>query len=94
MPAKPFEIAENNDPLKKKITAKLNGIKKGYFYFLNEFVEELGYRPSVLRNWYQRYPELINYRCYIKQGQQRKAVLVHPHFKHQLIESGKATENY
>lgn len=94
MPAKSLDLLTASDPLHRKITAKLNGIKKGYYYLSSEFTKELGFSSSVLRAWYVRYPELLNYRCFVKQGQQRKAVFVHPHFKHQLIESGKATENY
>jgi hypothetical protein len=94
MPAKSLTAFTSNDPLHKKIRTKLNGIKKGYFYLASDFTQELGFTATVLRAWYVRYPEMLNYRCFIKQGQARKAVFVHPQFKHQLIVTGKATENY
>ena len=58
MPAKSLDLLTASDPLHRKITAKLNGIKKGYYYLSSEFTKELGYSSSVLRAWYVRYPEL------------------------------------
>ena len=94
MGAKPLTDAVLEDKKKNRILSTLRAIKPGMFYSRDELAKELGFKPNIFWNWYEQYPEILDYRCFLRQGRIRVTIFVHPKTRKELITKGLAKERY
>lgn len=94
MPAKLLTEKVLQDKTKTRLLAALRAIKPGTYYTKEELAKELGYKPSIFKNWHEQYPEVLSFRCFLRQGQARVTIFVHPRTRKELIDKGLAREKY